>query len=126
MKTFGFTAKTATLHRPQREGLASLSNCPKGIALGAALCVVLTACATARAPEPKVTTITVHDPVLVSCVPDNLGPRPTFTDTDQALKSAPDFSVRYQLLASEHARHFAFEDELWNVVQACKAAGASK
>lgn len=83
--------------------------------------MALAACATSR-PEPKIVTQTVDVPVAVSCVPKDTPPAPAYTDTTEALKAAPDFAARYQLLAANHAVHVTREQILEAVVDACRKA----
>lgn len=84
--------------------------------------VGLAACATPQKPEPKVVTQDVRTAVATSCVPADTPPAPVYTDTAEALKAAPDFAARYQLLAAEHGRRITRADVLEAVVDACRRA----
>lgn len=66
-------------------------------ALSALLCLPVAFCATTQPLAP------------VSCVPADYPKAPTYADTADALKGAPDFGTRYQLLAGEW---FARNDRL--------------
>jgi hypothetical protein len=90
--------------------------------IGLAAAASLAACATSP-PEPIVKTVEVRTPVAVSCVPKDTPPRLTYSDTDAALKAAPDLAGRYQLLASEHSRRVSRAEILEAVVDACRKAG---
>jgi hypothetical protein len=56
------------------------------------LCLLLAGCATA-----PIETQTVDVPIPVHCRPD-LGPEPSYPDTDAALQAAPDLFVSVRLL----------------------------
>jgi len=60
---------------------------------------VLVACAGGPPPEPRIETKFVDRPVPVSCVPNDMPAKPTYSDTASALKAAPGLEDRYQLLA---------------------------
>ena len=62
----------------------------------------LAACAT-HPTEPAVKTVPVNMAVATSCVPDNMPPAPTYTDTGDIIRDAVDFSIRYQLFAANWA-----------------------
>jgi hypothetical protein len=75
-------------------------------------------------PEPIVTTVEVAVPVAVGCVPPNLAAAPTYPDTDQALKSAPDAASRYQLLYAGRKVRTGRLGELEPIVAGCPKATA--
>lgn len=58
--------------------------------------------------------------VPASCVPNDYPHRPVFTDTDPALKAAPNFAGRYQLLAGNHAAHAARDEANEKIIDACR------
>lgn len=63
-----------------------------------ALILVLFVAGCASQPqEPVVKTVTVNVPVAVPCLKD-IGPEPVYSDTDAALKAAPDLFTRVKLL----------------------------
>ncbi len=88
--------------------------------------VVLSACATSPAPEPKIQAVEVKTEVPISCVPSDLPPPPAYTDTTEALKAAPDFAARYQLLAANRGLRITREAMLESLVAGCLKAGGTK
>ena len=67
------------------------------------LLLPLAACAhsVTERPDPIVQTVEVKVPVAVPCKAlAELGPEPTYPDTDAALKAAPDLFERVKLLAA--------------------------
>jgi hypothetical protein len=86
-----------------------------GTAVAAAL--VLSACASARDVAPSVRIVKV--PVPIRCQSD-LGPEPTWPDTDQALRSAPDLFARVRLLAAGRLLRIARHRELSAALDACR------
>ncbi len=100
------------------------SDHPAGVGrmTAAALLLSLAGCATRPAPEPSLQVQKTDIATPVSCVPADTPQRPTFSDTSEALKAAPDLAARYQLFASEHLRHFASETLAWDIVEACRKA----
>lgn len=85
--------------------------------------LVLTGCATTQ--EPTVRTVYVDRPVALECVPANLDPAPTYPDTNEALKQAPDAADRYALIAAGRLLRDARLAELEPVILTCRS-GASK
>jgi hypothetical protein len=114
---------------------------PLGAVLGA---IALSACAT-RAPvpaeiesppphiavpppapppapaAPKVVRVIVPKPV--KCVPDDLGPPPTYPDNDTALRDAGGAADRYQLLAAGRILREQRLQKLEDVVRHCRNVG---
>lgn len=69
-----------------------------------ALCLLLCACA--KPPAPEIRTVTVQVPVAVPCAVEV--PDPVYSDTPEALSSAPDIFERVKLLLAgreERAAH---------------------
>lgn len=85
-----------------------------------ATCSILAACGTTKAPEPVIRTIEVKVPVPVTCVPSNLGPAPTYPDTDHALRAAPSAPERYQLLAAGRLLRIQRQSETEPVIAGCR------
>lgn len=69
--------------------------------LAAAGTVSLGACATRPEPEPEpvVRVQYVDRPVAVPCVDERVGGPPVYTDSDDALRAAPDAAERYRLVS---------------------------
>ena len=86
----------------------------------ALLALLLAACSTPQPTEPTIVTHDVNMPVTGSCVPDNLGPAPTYADTDAALKSAPDAAERYRLIASGRHDRDVRLSQLEPVIDQCR------
>lgn len=83
--------------------------------------LLLGACATAKVPEPIVTTVVVKEPVSVPCIPSNYNfARPDYVDSNDALLSAVDAAVRFQLLWAGRAQRIAREAENDVVITGCK------
>lgn len=63
--------------------------------------LLLTGCGvTTNPPEPEIRTVEVRVPVPQPCPAiQELGDEPTFPDTDEALRTAPDLFTRVQLMA---------------------------
>jgi len=87
----------------------------------AALALLVTACATTRPdPEPIIKTVEVVVPgPPVPCVPKELGPAPSYVDSDEALKAARDAAERYQLVYAGRLQRQARLGEIEPVVAAC-------
>jgi hypothetical protein len=92
------------------------------IVLGMALAAsALSGCTTvAREPEVRTQRVVIEKPV--SCVPKNLGPAPTYPDTDEALRKAHDLAERYLLLWAGRELRSARLGETEPVIQTCKDA----
>lgn len=73
-------------------------------------------------PEPLVVVKEVGIPVVAPCVPKELGDAPEYADSDEALKSAPNGAVRFQLLILGRAQRVARLFELEPVVRSCPRA----
>ena len=92
--------------------------------IAAPLLVLLSACATAKVPEPRVVIQEVQVPVAVSCVPQSYDrTRPDYVDSNDALKSAVDPAERYQLLFAGRAQRQAREQENEAVISGCATEG---
>lgn len=83
--------------------------------------ITLAACAT-KPPEPVIKVVEVRTAVPVACVPKDLPPAPSYTDTREALAAAEDFAGRYQLLAANWALHAAREALTEAALDACRTA----
>lgn len=81
--------------------------------------LLLTGCATAPI-EPVVRTVTVQVPVAIPCVPSNVQKEPAYSDTNDALKTAPDAAERYQLLIIGRQQRMARLSEIEPVIRECK------
>lgn len=86
------------------------------IAAGA---LALSACATTD-PEPIVRIVEVKVPVMVSCVPTNLPPRPTYRVAAGDIVAAPDAAERYRLAAAGFQERDARLNEVESVIQNCR------
>jgi len=83
------------------------------------LCALaLAGCATSRAPPP----IIVKVPVPVPCVSDQLPGRPTYADTAEALRAAPDLAEFTRLMAAGWPLRDARLVALEAAVEACRAS----
>lgn len=78
------------------------------------------------APEPVIVTQPVAVAVDAPCVPDTLGPRPTYVDTSPALRAAPDAAERLQLLYAGRAQREARLNEIEPIIDACPRGSAAK
>lgn len=81
--------------------------------------IALSACTTTR-PEPEVRIVEVKVPVPVSCVPDNLPPRPTYRVSVGDIVGAPDAAERYRLAAAGFQERDARLNEVEPVIQNCR------
>jgi len=73
------------------------------------------------APAPKVVRVIV--PKAVKCVPDDVGPAPSYPDSDQALRDAGGAADRYQLLAAGRLLREQRLQRLEEVVKRCRTTG---
>lgn len=89
------------------------------VLLVASAALMLTACGTAR-PEPVVRTVEVRVPVYTSCVPKNLGPAPTYVDSDEALRQAAGPDERYRLVIAGREQRKARSGEVEPVIDLCR------
>lgn len=80
--------------------------------------ILLAACATK--PEPVVKTVEVTVPVAAACVPKNLPAKPTYPDTAEALKAAPDAAARYVLIAAGRLLRIQRLAETEPVIEHCR------
>ncbi len=83
------------------------------------LALVLAGCATRR-PEPEIQTRTVEVPVIVRCIPPDLGAEPVYPDTDDALRNAADAAERYARIAAGRLLRMARQRETEAVIAACR------
>lgn len=84
-----------------------------------AVAAALSACATTD-PEPIIRIVEVKVPVAVSCVPDNLPPRPTYRVSVGDIVGAPDAAERYRLAAAGFQERDARLNEVEPVIQNCR------
>lgn len=82
-------------------------------------------CVKNQAPEPVIVTKTVNVPIAASCVPDNLGPKPVYPDTDEALKKAEP-AQGLKLMAEGRQARDARLAQVEPVIDACRNAGGQK
>lgn len=81
---------------------------------------LLTACQTAKVPEPIIKTVFVSVPgKALPCVPKELGPAPVYVDTNEKLKSAADAAERYQLIFAGRMQREARLGEIEPVISSC-------
>lgn len=73
----------------------------KPAALALLIALAVSACATRPEPrpDPVVSVQYVDRPVAVPCVSTSIGDPPTYSDSDDALRAAPDAAERYRLVA---------------------------
>lgn len=83
--------------------------------------LALASCRTAPTPEPIVRTVEVRVPVAVACVP-TLSAKPTYPDTDAALKAAPDIFEAVRLLLAGRELRRPRESELEAALLGCATA----
>lgn len=76
--------------------------------------------ASAAPPETKVVRVVVPKPV--KCVPEDLGPAPTYPDSDSALRDAGGAADRYQLLAAGRILREQRLQKLEDVIRRCRNA----
>ena len=91
--------------------------------------VALTACGTTREqvrPEPIVVSQPVAVAVDAPCVPDTLGPRPTYVDTKDKLKAAADAAERLQLLYAGRAQRESRLNEIEPIIDGCPRGSVKK
>lgn len=81
--------------------------------------LTLAGCTTAPPSEPRIVTVAVSSP----CVPADFGPAPSYPDTDEALRQAPDAAERYRLMGQGRAARIGRLGELETVVAGCPKAG---
>ena len=80
--------------------------------------LVLAGCATTSTPPPTI----VKVPVPVPCISDQLPERPTYADTAEALRAAPDLAEFTRLLAAGWPLRDARLVALEAAVEACRAS----
>lgn len=81
--------------------------------------LLLAGCGT-KPGEPAVNTVYVNVPVPVPCVPDNLDPRPTYPDTDAALRAARELGDFEKLLYAGRQLRDKRLEALEAVVDKCR------
>lgn len=77
-------------------------------------------------PEPIVVPQQVAVAVDSPCVPDSLGPKPTYSDTTPALRAAADAAERLQLLYAGRAQRQSRLNEIEPIIAACPRGTAAK
>lgn len=86
------------------------------------LAATLAACATKPTPVPEpiiqIVEVKVPGPAL-PCVPKELGPKPSYVDTDAMLKAAKDAAERFQLLFAGRMQREARLNEIEPVISSC-------
>jgi hypothetical protein len=87
--------------------------------VGCVLLLALALSACAHRPEPRIMTVEVPVPIAVKCAADP-GPSPTYPDTNEALRAAPDLFTRVQLLLAGRALRIGREGELEAAVSGCR------
>lgn len=88
------------------------------------LIFALAACGGERPPiEPIVRTVRVEVPVAVSCA-GQVGPRPDYPDTAEAVRAAPDLLERVKLLLAGRGMREAREAELEAALAPCEGVGS--
>lgn len=94
----------------------------KRFAILAAL--LLAGCETQAPPQPDAPkVVTVNVPVPVQCVASDFpAAPPPFADAPDARKAAQTFAQDYDLLDKGWPEHSAWEQALWDQVQACRSA----
>lgn len=65
----------------------------------------------------------VRVPMVVKCVPDDLGAPPAYPDSDQALRDAGGAADRYQLLAAGRLLRESRLKKLEEIVRRCRTEG---
>jgi hypothetical protein len=83
----------------------------------------LTGCGAGPQPEGRIVIHTEATPLAASCVPANVGGKPAYTDTAEALTAAPDSAERFRLLAIGRQERDGRLSVLEPVVDACRKAG---
>jgi hypothetical protein len=74
-------------------------------------------------PEPP-RVVRVYVPKPVKCVPEDLGPPPSYPDSDAALRDAGGAADRYQLLAAGRILREQRLARLEEVIRRCRTAAA--
>lgn len=87
-------------------------------AAAAILSITLSACAATAPVTPQVVTREVQIPVAVKCHPD-IGPEPSYPDTDAALKAAPDLYTKVADLVAGRLLRIAREAQLNAALSGC-------
>lgn len=82
--------------------------------------LVLVSCGSNEKPEPEIRIQRVEVPVAVACVPESLPGPPTYPDTDEALRAAPDAAVRVGLIVAGRELRIQREAEVEPVIAGCR------
>lgn len=90
----------------------------RAIIIAAAL--LMTACAGHPDQVGVVIPQTVNKPVAASCVPVDYPAEPVYVDNDAALKAAPDFTARMQLILTGRLQRITRGDQDNIVINGCK------
>lgn len=80
---------------------------------------LLSGCGATQTPRPEIRTVTVNVPVSQPCVPSDLLGEPTYPDTDDALRAAPDAAERYRLVAAGRLLRISRNETLETVAKGC-------
>lgn len=91
----------------------------KRLTLVAALLLVSCASKPAPRPEPVVQIVEVAVPIPVACTPD-IGPEPTYIDTDAALIAAADLFERVKLLLAGRDQRIARDEVKTAALEGCR------
>ena len=86
-------------------------------AIIALLGISLTACQTARAPEPIIRTVRVNVPIAIQCVPANT---PTTPPARQALGTSGEVGTLIQQITAELIERRQYDDLIAPVLEACR------
>lgn len=78
--------------------------------------------AAASSGETQTRVVRVYVPRPIKCVPETLGPPPTYPDSDAALRDAGGAADRYQLLAAGRILREERLQRLEEIVRRCRAA----
>lgn len=98
---------------------------PARLLILATVVALLAGCATRPPAEPVIVTKTVAKPVAVSCVPQSLGPKPVYPDTDDALRAAGPERFLQLVLAGRDLRQSRL-NQVESVITTCREAAAPK
>lgn len=82
------------------------------------------ACAHDPAPDRLIDVVEVSVPTAVSCVPENLPPKPVFEVTRDLLRAAPDAAARYVLAIVGMEERDARLNEVEPTIEGCRAASS--
>lgn len=85
----------------------------------ALLLLPLAACNTT---QPRIVTREVKVPVVQPCVSERVARAPTYPDTDDALREAPDAAARYSLVSAGRLLRDQRLAEIEPVLEACRGS----